>query len=384
MIRAAGGGFLLDASPQGAGLVAAAVRAGFPRSRVAGSLPLATAGVIRTLLAAEPRRRRATSRSRCSASPRPAHPAPRLRHPRRGGRSSGCRPWRNAAALEAARGRVPGPVALATAAARVLRALLRRDARRPPCVRGSGRRIRPPAAAPSPSRPAGARARPRTSSSWPLDPVDRVGLRQRGRSGASPALDDGRRLTVDEAFAHCEARVRAALRELPGRAVRARGTSGRYVHALYAFARAADDFADEPMLRGHARGEARPVGGAAARRLPGRGRGPHLHRARARPCARLDIPKALLLDLLSAFRQDTVKSRYETWDELLDYCRRSADPVGRLVLLVFGYRDPALLAAVGRASAPALQLANHWQDLAIDLRKRPHLRAARAAATATA
>jgi len=83
---------------------------------------------------------------------------------------------------------------------------------------------------------------------------------------------------------------------------------------------------------------------------------------------RLDVPKQLLLDLLSAFRQDTVKQRYETWDELIDYCRRSADPVGRLVLIVFGYRDPALL-PLSDALCTALQLANHWQDLAVDLRK---------------
>ena len=80
----------------------------------------------------------------------------------------------------------------------------------------------------------------------------------------------------------------------------------------------------------------------------------------------LDIPKPLLLDLLSAFRQDTVKTRYETWDELLDYCRRSADPVGRLVLLIFDYRDPEL-ALLSDRICTALQLANHWQDLAVDL-----------------
>jgi phytoene synthase len=83
---------------------------------------------------------------------------------------------------------------------------------------------------------------------------------------------------------------------------------------------------------------------------------------------RLDIPKELLRDLLSAFRQDTVKSRYETWEELLDYCRRSANPVGRLVLLVFGYREEALL-PLSDHICTGLQLANHWQDLAVDLRK---------------
>src|SRR5947207_13305757 len=83
---------------------------------------------------------------------------------------------------------------------------------------------------------------------------------------------------------------------------------------------------------------------------------------------RLAIPESLLLDLLSAFRQDTVKTRYETWDEVLDYCRRSADPVGRLLLIVFGQSDPRL-PPLSDATCTALQLANHWQDLALDLGK---------------
>ncbi len=63
-----------------------------------------------------------------------------------------------------------------------------------------------------------------------------------------------------------------------------------------------------------------------------------------------------------------MKKRYATWDELVDYCRRSANPVGRLVLLVFGYREPALL-PLSDAICTGLQLANHWQDLAVDLGK---------------
>ena len=90
--------------------------------------------------------------------------------------------------------------------------------------------------------------------------------------------------------------------------------------------------------------------------------------ALAETMAALDIPKRLLLDLLSAFRQDTVKNRYATWEELLDYCRRSADPVGRLVLLVFEEGDEGLL-PLSDSICSGLQLANHWQDLAVDLRK---------------
>jgi squalene synthase HpnC len=171
-------------------------------------------------------------------------------------------------------------------------------------------------------------------------------------------------VTPDEAFAICEARVRAHYENFPvGRFVPKEKRP--YVHALYAFARAADDFADEPMYEGMRREkldqwEARLHGASA-----GRAEDP-IFIALAETVRRLDIPKGLLLDLLSAVRQDTEKRRYETWDELLDYCRRSANPVGRLVLLIFGYRDPGL-ELLSDHICTALQLANHWQDLAIDL-----------------
>jgi len=87
--------------------------------------------------------------------------------------------------------------------------------------------------------------------------------------------------------------------------------------------------------------------------------------ALAETVRQLGIPKQLLLDLLSAFKQDVVKSRYASWEELLDYCRRSANPVGRLVLHVFEEKDPAL-PPLSDAICTGLQLANHWQDAAID------------------
>jgi squalene synthase HpnC len=174
-------------------------------------------------------------------------------------------------------------------------------------------------------------------------------------------------LTVEEAFAHCEARARAHYENFPVGLFVPRAKRP-YVHALYAFARAADDFADEPMYEGM-RGEKLDQWEARLHAAyEGRAEDP-IFVALAETVRRLEIPKGLLLDLLSAFRQDTVKSRYDTWEELLDYCRRSADPVGRLVLLVFGYRDDADLPPLSDAICTGLQLANHWQDVAIDLRK---------------
>jgi squalene synthase HpnC len=173
-------------------------------------------------------------------------------------------------------------------------------------------------------------------------------------------------LTVDEAFAVCEARVRAHYENFPVGLFVPRDKR-RYVHALYAYARAADDFADEPIYEGMRAEKLDQWEARLHAAYEGRAEDP-IFIALAETVRRLPIPKSLLLDLLSAFRQDTVKTRYETWEDLLDYCRRSADPVGRLVLIVFGYEEPALL-PLSDAICTALQLANHWQDLAVDLRK---------------
>ena len=76
---------------------------------------------------------------------------------------------------------------------------------------------------------------------------------------------------------------------------------------------------------------------------------------------------ALFDDLLSAFGQDTMTTRYASWADVLDYCRRSANPVGRLVLRIAGYRDDALDRS-SDALCTALQLTNFWQDFGRDWR----------------
>jgi squalene synthase HpnC len=81
-----------------------------------------------------------------------------------------------------------------------------------------------------------------------------------------------------------------------------------------------------------------------------------------------NIPKKPFADLLVAFRQDQTVSRYERFEDLLGYCRNSADPVGRLVLYVCGYRDEELQ-RLSDYTCTALQLANFWQDVAVDWEK---------------
>lgn len=81
-----------------------------------------------------------------------------------------------------------------------------------------------------------------------------------------------------------------------------------------------------------------------------------------------DIPKQTFADLLRAFRQDQTVTRYPTFDDLLGYCRYSANPVGHLVLYLCGYRDAARQ-QLSDFTCTALQLANFWQDVSPDYEK---------------
>jgi squalene synthase HpnC len=81
-----------------------------------------------------------------------------------------------------------------------------------------------------------------------------------------------------------------------------------------------------------------------------------------------EIPKQEFADLLTAFRQDQTVTRYKTFDDLLGYCRYSANPVGHLVLYLCGYRD-AERQQLSDLTCTALQLANFWQDVSVDYEK---------------
>lgn len=139
--------------------------------------------------------------------------------------------------------------------------------------------------------------------------------------------------------------------------------------AIYQFARTADDLADEgdrPAGERRALLEQMRVQLAA---LPER---PDPAAAWTAPLAQAiathELPKPLLADLLSAFEQDTWVQRYPDRAALLDYCRRSANPVGRLLLHLSGVNDAEALQQ-SDAVCTALQLINHWQDLGVDIRK---------------
>ena len=151
----------------------------------------------------------------------------------------------------------------------------------------------------------------------------------------------------------------------------------RHVTALYAFARTADDFADEGTRSSDERLRLLDDWQQRLRRAavsdepgdpPAEGEPPdtvEIFRALGSSIRACALPVGLLEDLLSAFRQDVTATRYSTWDDLFDYCRRSANPVGRLVLRIAGHQDARMDEWSDRICT-ALQLANFWQDLKVD------------------
>ena len=142
------------------------------------------------------------------------------------------------------------------------------------------------------------------------------------------------------------------------------------IMAIYGFARTADDLADEgdasaaQRLRDLAdyRADLRAV---AAGRAPSPRWAARVFAPLARAIAEHRLPRPLLEDLLDAFEQDLVKTDYATRAELLDYCRRSANPVGRLLLHLYGIDDADALRQ-SDAICSALQLINFWQDFTVD------------------
>jgi len=172
-----------------------------------------------------------------------------------------------------------------------------------------------------------------------------------------------------QAYAACEALARAHYENFPVASRLLPYAMRPHIAAVYAFARRADDMADEgaaPAAERRAGLDAWLRGLHAAVASPSGDHDPMLV-ATANSIRTLDLPIALFDDLVSAFAQDITTTRYASWPELLDYCRRSANPVGRLVLRIAGYRNDALDRS-SDALCTALQLTNFWQDFGRDWR----------------
>lgn len=151
------------------------------------------------------------------------------------------------------------------------------------------------------------------------------------------------------------------------------------IAAIYAFARAADDMADEGHIPDQQRLQDlhayRQALHATAQGHPPTQRWAQIFGPLQRSLSQHQLPVPLLDDLLSAFIQDVEKTRdgstYADRADLLDYCRRSANPVGRLLLHLYGVHDAQALAQ-SDAICTALQLINFWQDLSEDIPRGRH------------
>jgi squalene synthase HpnC len=166
---------------------------------------------------------------------------------------------------------------------------------------------------------------------------------------------------VDRAYAAC---LRIAQDHYENFPVASRLVPARlrpHIAAVYAFARTADDIADEPGRSTTERLAILHEWSARLRTVPT----DDIFTALADTRSKFDLPIEPFEDLLSAFRQDVTTTRFDTWTQLFDYCRRSANPIGRLVLRLAGHHSDEA-DRWSDAVCTALQLTNFWQDLAID------------------
>ena len=191
--------------------------------------------------------------------------------------------------------------------------------------------------------------------------MTRDAMRSEDASAPGASSQPARVITAEAGAKAADENFPVALRLLPAR-------YRQHLTAVYGFARSADDMGDEapPGERLALLDELEADLGRLYQ--PG-GEGPRLAvvRALGPAVAQCAIPAQPFLDLIQANRQDQVVTRYQTFDELLAYCRLSANPVGRIVLYVFGAATPPR-ERLSDLVCTALQLAEHWQDVAEDLR----------------
>ena len=172
--------------------------------------------------------------------------------------------------------------------------------------------------------------------------------------------------SLDSAYAHCAGIARRHYENFPVASWLLPARMRPHIAAVYAFARAADDFADEPGRTPEQRLELLDSWHAQLHRAAsGQPAADPVFTALRHTIRTCSLPIQLFDDLLSAFRQDVTVHRYETWTDVLAYCRRSANPVGRLVLRIAGVDLPEADRA-SDALCTALQLTNFWQDFGVD------------------
>lgn len=176
----------------------------------------------------------------------------------------------------------------------------------------------------------------------------------------------GRSYTVEEAFAYCKRLARGHYENFPVGSMLIPRELRRHFYSIYAYSRTADDIADEGSLSPHERIE---LLDDWERQLLGAFEGEAEHPifvALAETVRERRIPIEPLRDLLKAFRMDSLNEGFATTTDLLYYCYHSANPIGRLVLHLFGlYSDERR--GYSDKICTALQMANFWQDISIDV-----------------
>lgn len=171
-------------------------------------------------------------------------------------------------------------------------------------------------------------------------------------------------LELEACYRYCEALVRARHHNYPVASMFARSQLRKHIFAMFAFARVADDFADEAAYEGRRTRELDRW--EEQLHLAYRGTADHpVFVALADTVDKFDLPITEFTELLSGFRTDLERHRYATFDELRSYTRQAAEPIGRLLLYIGGYRAPELQAYCEDLSS-AVAIARLIQDIPAD------------------
>jgi squalene synthase HpnC len=171
-------------------------------------------------------------------------------------------------------------------------------------------------------------------------------------------------LEIEACYRYCEALCRARHHNYPVGSMFARSHLRKHIFAMFAFARVADDFADEAAYEGRRARELDRWEEQLHNAYRGHAEHP-VFVALADTVDKFDLPITEFIELLSGFRTDLERRRYATFDELLSYTRQSAEPIGRLVLYIGGYRAPELHAYAEDLST-AMAIARLIQDVPSD------------------
>ena len=172
---------------------------------------------------------------------------------------------------------------------------------------------------------------------------------------------------LTKAFAHCLEIAQSHYENFPVASMAIPKKLRPHIAAVYAFARTADDFADEVQFSDNRMARLVEWENQLKSMNTTTPTNP-IFLALRETVERFGIPLILFENLLKAFKMDVIVKRYKNFNEVLNYCRYSANPVGRIILYLFGYPAPKFM-EYSDSICTALQLANFWQDIAVDLEK---------------